>query len=1315
MVLVLRTEWAASEICRRGEAVIWKILGEPLHFESCAIDPLRARFVATGIRFGGETADSPLLTAQRILIELSPLALAHKVGIRSIELDEPELRWSVPPATGEEGSEGGDCLGIFERLQVDSLILRGARAEVALDGGASTYRVGRLDAALERRQSGLLPSLGRRTEGRKESYLASLELEGGRFEEEGRSIALDSLATTMALHPDTGLLELQRLEAKAGASTLGVKGEILDLCHPRLELSVDLEAALGELGPLAGMDELEGTLQVEGRISGPAEAPTAVATVGFVGLGLHGYAFGEMLAHVSYMDRRLDIDELIWPIGDGRARIKAQIAMEGDWPMEAEVRTEGLEFHRLLTRLRVQNTPVIMTVDSTHQLTGHLAGGFLLEGQSALELRGFRVRNAPWHVRTAATMVEIPGVARLDTRVRITEDDIFLDGARLDFGGGSHLDIDARLGLEERRGLHIDAKATHLDLAHVASHVAGLPFSGAGVLDARIDGPYPDPIIEGQIEMEGVRFYGAELGRLRSNVLSHPGRQTLDFHEVAGTVGTSTYDAEVALLLGSEPTIEAKASVREGGRLGDLFQATLELVPPFEWLREHLEGRVREVRGVVKGRLPDVSMDIEVDATAIRFLERPFDTLRASVHLPDFSAARIEDLVITRGEGSADGHLHFEFPKGRAAVVRGGLEARRLPLRDLFGGFGEWAEIEGDAGARLQFVGPTDGLDISGEIFGDYLAAKEVDLGSTRLSVETQAEHVILRGALAHAGLLSASIRLANGLPFDASFDLDVADLSRFLPPSLELGGVARGNLRATGRLSDLEASQGSIALSSLGLRSGDFRVESEGVTRLRFAGSSFVLERLALRGPNTELSLLGERDAGGVWDMEAKGAFDARLVEKALPQIEYAGGVIEIQASLTGRSERPILVGSARLRDGTFRVKALPIQVQGLQTTVAFSQNQVVLEDSRLVVNGGDATLRGTVSLGDWAPDQFDLILDGSGIRWRKPEDWPAVVSGRVSITGAWPSELLLGGELRVDRLRYTKDLELEKAMLDFRKRVQTLSVSNEEERIHFDLDLVGGDDMRVDNNLIRARLQFVASPGAQRGRLKLVGNNVRLGLLGSVEVLDATAFFRGNEYRITHGMVDFSDRDRIDPSFDLTAETEVRDYRVGAHAYGKLGDGGVSGYQLDLRSEPTLAQADIVTLLTFGITSWDLDRGGNAALGAGVAAEALLAVSGLDEHLRRWLPQTNLFMDPDLSVTSQYSELTGQMEPMAVFEARVLTEGLKLKAAAPFSTSKGRRVSAEYKVNEALSTQLVWQNEVVGYSSGDLGVDLKLRWEWE
>ena len=81
----------------------------------------------------------------------------------------------------------------------------------------------------------------------------------------------------------------------------------------------------------------------------------------------------------------------------------------------------------------------------------------------------------------------------------------------------------------------------------------------------------------------------------------------------------------------------------------------------------------------------------------------------------------------------------------------------------------------------------------------------------------------------------------------------------------------------------------------------------------------------------------------------------------------------------------------------------------------------------------------------------------------------------------------------------------------------------------------------------------------------------------------------FRNNEYDITSGVINFTDRTRIASALDVRADTQVREFLVHVTATGTP-----QQPRLVLTSEPALSEADIVTLLTLGVTSRDFDRAG-------------------------------------------------------------------------------------------------------------------------
>lgn len=1292
VAMVLRTEWAASRICHQGASVLSRLVGEPVVLSRCSFDPWKTRVEVEGLRLG---AAGGAFSARRLVVGFSLFSLGRSLGVTHLELDGARLDLDLSGSREGGGSSafpGGDCLKPLERVPVGLAKIRDARLSAHLPDGSELVVEG-VDLDLER-------------EGRLQRMQA--QVASGRFSRDGQEpLILDGFSANLALSPAEERLEIASLEAKGVGVSLSVRGVVEKVCAPQLDLDGTLAADLGTLAARLAptMENVSGSATLGFEVDGPLGNPRAEAILGLASLTLEDMDLGDVSAGLDFSDGKLRLRDLVWPVGEGRATVNGEVELGGTFPVIVDVETERMDFHRMMAKLPVKNTPVLMSIDSVHRLEGHLAGGFSLEGTSHLEMRGFAVRNTPWHAPRGTVVVEVPGLATLDGRVRITADGIHLSQGRAAFGEGTNLDIDARLHFDEEKGLQIHARSPFFRMVDVRSHVATVPIGGEGQIQAWIAGPYADPLIEGDIDLTEVALFSGSLGRLQGRVVSRPGQGTLRFEELRGQVGQTPYGGSVALLIEGETSIEGEISVQRGGRLSDVFAAAKDLAPPFAWLQDHLSGNVQSLVARFRGDLPNIQGEGRLQAGEVRFLDRPFDSLGVEVALPDISSLHFSEVLLGRGEGEARMEGEIRFPPDSTASVDARLDASGLPLRDLLGEFGTWAELEGRVGASASLGGRIDDLEIHGEIHGADLGAKGVPLAATRLSLETQGDRVIVRGPVGGAGNLSAAVRLAEGLPFDAELELDLPSLEEFLPGASPVGGRVAGRAFATGSLSDIAESSGEILLRELVLSIAGYEVESVQASKLTFSGPSFVLHGLELMGENTELSLVGNRSAAGNIDLQAQGKFDARLLGAFLSEVEHPSGLVSIKATMSGTPERPALVGSAEIRKGSLRLRNLPLQLQGVTGNLTFSQNQVVIQQATMTANGGPMTVGGTVSLRNFLPDVLDLVFEGRGMSWRLPAEWPAVVSGRLALTGQWTSRILISGEARVERLRWLKDLDLEKMILDVRKKVQAVTSAEEREWVRFDLDLLGGQDMRVDSNHLRARLQFVG------GKLRLVGTNVRPALLGSVEVVDGAAFFRGNEYRVTNGMVDFRHRDRLDPSFDLTAETEVRDYRIAAHAYGRLED-----FQVDLRSDPALAQADVLTLLTFGITSRDLDTGGaNPLSGASVAAEALLAVSGLDEHVKRWLPRTPLLMDPDLSVTNQFSELTGQMEPMAVFEAKVLTDRLKLSAVAPFATTKGRKAAAELRVSDRLSSQLTWQNEAVGYSSGDLGFDLKLRWEWE
>jgi translocation and assembly module TamB len=204
--------------------------------------------------------------------------------------------------------------------------------------------------------------------------------------------------------------------------------------------------------------------------------------------------------------------------------------------------------------------------------------------------------------------------------------------------------------------------------------------------------------------------------------------------------------------------------------------------------------------------------------------------------------------------------------------------------------------------------------------------------------------------------------------------------------------------------------------------------------------------------------------------------------------------------------------------------------------------------------------------------------------------------------------------------------------------------------------------------------------------------------------------AMFRGNEFNLTHAIVTFADRSRVDGALDVHGQAQVRDYQIYMHAFGPLADP-----KLDLTSTPALSQPDIMTLLSLGFTARDSAAGvGVGGVATAAALQALMTASGMDEQVRRFLPRGGVLQDLSVRVTTVYSDVTGQVEPRAEFESWLLRDRLRLRYQAPLGAARGQRAQAEVRLGDHGALQYQWDNESADVASGDHGVDLKLRWEW-
>ena len=119
----------------------------------------------------------------------------------------------------------------------------------------------------------------------------------------------------------------------------------------------------------------------------------------------------------------------------------------------------------------------------------------------------------------------------------------------------------------------------------------------------------------------------------------------------------------------------------------------------------------------------------------------------------------------------------------------------------------------------------------------------------------------------------------------------------------------------------------------------------------------------------------------------------------------------------------------------------------------------------------------------------------------------------------------------------------------------------------VRYDIKVDAPGTLKIDNNL--ATLQA-------RADLTLQGSYAAPVVLGRAEIDRGRVYFQGNTYVIRRGTIDFTNPQKLDPLFDVEAETRIRSYNVILKVNGTL-----ERVYPTLSSDPPLSAVGILGLL--------------------------------------------------------------------------------------------------------------------------------------
>ncbi len=1313
VIATLRTRAAWEEACTLARRQLPSLLDAEVGIGRCEIDPLTQSVRLYGVSAYRQGSTRPLLAVDAVELKLAAVQpFFGTVELALLKLERPRFHLDLgTPAPGsaeekrrsEAKADSGKCpLDLFRRVELDRLAISDGQLSLTLPDGRALELTG-LDAGWRIRRG-----VAELTVDLQEGFL--IPTAGG------RPMAISRAAVEGELDVDGETFSLGKAELDVEDVTVSVTGKIEELCSPRLLLDVQAFLPLKTLARATGMTRpMAGHTWTRLQLSGEAREPTVAIDVVATGIEVGRYRPGDFNASATIAGQELRIGEVSFDAGPGTLKASGRVGLRHPYPISVQASADDAQLGRVLERVGIPGAWVDFLGSGSGQVQGQLRPSLELTGEATVRVSDFKIAtrafDAPASLGKRMIAFE---QGELKTPVRILADRVELPGLQLSTGK-SRLEGTATLYNKPEDGLVVKGRAPVLDLSDFGQ-VAQLDWAGRGSAEFEVRGPYRRVVIEAATSFTDFRFWDFDLGVVQGKVSYQD--QTLSIPAITGQKGQTQYAGRVQLGFGKKETeVDARLELgRKGGRLQDVVDMIVGLHPSLDLFQGPLEGKVTgEI--LVRGPTSRFQGPIDLNLSHVTYYGRRLGDGEVKLAFVDGEAMELGSLQLQGPLGTLKGSGRWVFG-GALDYTFQGTGLSLAELSNPGGATVGATDVLGEASLKVQVSGDTELPRVSGKVVSPRVQVAGRDLGDMDLSLQIVGRELELVGrpflrALAPRSGDQGSVQmtLRAPVPYRAEAAIGVPDLRTLLGKEAVaqgLTGSLAGQLKASGHLSGKATADVEATFDRLTLARGDFRAENDGPLRLTYVGDTLTVDPFTVRGPTTQLTGAGTLGDGKL-DARLQGTLDVRLLETFVTSVERTTGTVELTMSATGRPDRPVLVGGARIKDAGMTLRDRPVTLRSLSGQLEFSEQRVLLEEVHGVLNDGRLSLQGNVQVDRSGIKWMDLTAQLENVFYPASEDLPLTVSGIVEVTGSLAryrtgagDPLSVGGSVDLTNVLYERPLVLDTFIRDLgRQRIYYGQGEKPREWLYFRDLGVNLSGVRIDNNLAKAQLV---------GQLKVTGSNAKTGLIGVVESTEGSqAFFRGNSFDLRQGTIEFRDREAIESVFDLHAETQVREYQVKLHAFGRTKDPKVI-----LTSDPALPEGDIISLLTLGVTSRDRNENASAAA-TYIAADAFLTASGLDRQVQRFLPKNSILLNPQVHIATGYNESSGQVEPLASLESRLLLQQLKLGMTRPFS-GRGTRVNLEWQLENGLSAQAQWdENSEAQSPFGNVGLDLKLRWEVE
>jgi translocation and assembly module TamB len=430
----------------------------------------------------------------------------------------------------------------------------------------------------------------------------------------------------------------------------------------------------------------------------------------------------------------------------------------------------------------------------------------------------------------------------------------------------------------------------------------------------------------------------------------------------------------------------------------------------------------------------------------------------------------------------------------------------------------------------------------------------------------------------AQNSLATAQLKVSGQTQLHDNFDtranavltnLNVAPFLRALHVQSVSGNSAiGGTINVAGPLRQPKQFNGDAEINQFAVTLQGIALQAEGPIRASLQEGVLHLTQAHITGPDTNLSLTGTAALMGTQalDITGNGSVNMKLAQTFDPDITSSGHV-DFNVEAGGTLTKPSFSGRMHLTNVALALNDLPNGISKLNGDLIFDQNRLQVQNMVGTTGGGQLKFGGFLAYqqglyGDFTATGKDIRVRYAGIS--------ATTDTTLHLLGS-QNNMTLSGSVQITRFIIGPNV-------DFASFAPSPAANVPPD------PNAPSSHVRLDIHVFSApQLDFQNSYAQLAGSvdLRIRGTVAQPAILGRINITDGTANFAGTTYRLQHGQIFFTNPVMIQPFIDIDATTRVEEYDVTIGLHGNLNQ-----LTPTFRSEPPLAQADVISLLALGRT---------------------------------------------------------------------------------------------------------------------------------